>query len=250
MVEGKPADASSIPSKSSAAGLSQVPTEILPTSQLHRKKVRRQDDHFPKDTLVNNGKYRIEKVFGKGSFGQVYKVEHCKTRKKFAMKVAIHDEASAGSITALEAANMMGGVFNEYKILEDLSERAPVPTPYDKGVFTQEQNGQLKEFYYVVMDFLGNHLDNVMNARPEGCFNDLTCTNLAIQMLNLLQCVHDSGYLHRDLKPQNFVIGNNTATFGFIYLLDFGLSLKLSNTRKGFCGTEQFASAGALRGVA
>jgi len=48
---------------------------------------------------------------------------------------------------------------------------------------------------------------------------------VAIQMINILKNLHAKGYVHRDMKPENFVIGLNTEIHK-IYLIDFGLSKK------------------------
>lgn len=43
------------------------------------------------------------------------------------------------------------------------------------------------------------------------------------EMLSIVQYLHNEGFIHRDLKPDNFVVGyNNHAK---IYLIDFGLAL-------------------------
>ena len=46
---------------------------------------------------------------------------------------------------------------------------------------------------------------------------------LAIQMIDRIQIIHTMGYLHRDIKPDNFSIGINENQHK-IYLFDFGLA--------------------------
>jgi serine/threonine protein kinase len=49
----------------------------------------------------------------------------------------------------------------------------------------------------------------------------------ALQILNRLETMHNLGYIHRDLKPGNTMIGNWSAREDhMIYLIDFGLSKK------------------------
>lgn len=79
------------------------------------------------------------------------------------MKVAISDpKHEKAGLSGEDQANRTGGVFSEFSILSMLSHRAPVPTPYEKGQFTQELEGKETTFYYITMDFLGDNLKNVM----------------------------------------------------------------------------------------
>ena len=72
-----------------------------------------------------------------------------------------------------------------------------------------------------------------------------------------IEYIHSKGYLHGDIKPENFVIGINDQRI--IYIIDFGLSKKYRSDRTGnhiqFCitkkmnGTARYASTNSLRGV-
>lgn len=42
--------------------------------------------------------------------------------------------------------------------------------------------------------------------------------------------MHDKGFLHRDLKPNNILLGRKTKHYP-IYLIDFGLSKKFINLK-------------------
>ena len=80
---------------------------------------------------------------------------------------------------------------------------------------------------------------------------------LGIQMIDLIEWVHSKFILHRDIKPDNFVIGIGDKAH-IVYVIDFGLSKKYwsSNTNthikfsinKKLTGTARYASVNALRG--
>jgi serine/threonine protein kinase len=76
-----------------------------------------------------------------------------------------------------------------------------------------------------------------------------TTLRLGVQMIESLEGIHKLGYVHRDVKPSNFVIGRSKRTS--IYLIDFGLARKhklpngnIRSPRKiaGFRGTARYAS--------
>ena len=78
---------------------------------------------------------------------------------------------------------------------------------------------------------------------------------LGYQMLSVLQYIHDRHIIHRDIKPDNFVMGYSDKN-ARLYLLDFGLAKKYRSSRtliqypyvkkKKLTGTARYASIHAL----
>ena len=55
-------------------------------------------------------------------------------------------------------------------------------------------------------------------------FNLPTVIKIAIRVIDIFETFHDYNFIHRDIKPLNFVIGADQ-DFKNIYLIDFGLSI-------------------------
>ena len=84
-----------------------------------------------------------------------------------------------------------------------------------------------------------------------------TACMLGIQMIDRIEYVHSRKIIHRDIKPDNFVIGRGLKSH-IVYILDFGLSKKYWSVShkchlpfikgKKLTGTARYASINALSG--
>lgn len=87
----------------------------------------------------------------------------------------------------------------------------------------------LKDFLYygsqevLIMSRLGPNL--LQLAKDHGGRLSLkSVLMIAIQGISLIEDLHSVNYLHKDIKPENFVIGFDESSSGKIHLIDFGLS--------------------------
>ena len=106
------------------------------------------------------------------------------------------------------------------------------------------------------MELLGKSLEDIFQDQKKK-FSIKTVCMIADQMLQRIEFIHNKHIIHRDIKPDNFVMGlGNKATT--VYLLDFGLAKKYRSSRtlqhikftinKKLTGTARYASINALRG--
>lgn len=117
--------------------------------------------------------------------------------------------------------------------------------------------GEEGDYNVLVMELLGPNLEQ-LRSYCEGRFNLRTTLMLADQMICRLENVHNSFYIHRDLKPNNFVIGRGSR-INTVYLIDFGLAKQYKNEvtgthvpfmdKKQIVGTIRFASINAHYGL-
>jgi len=174
-------------------------------------------------------KYKAVKKLGEGSFGKVYKAEY--DGEDYAIKM-------------------------EYKSKEQgLLEIEATIMSYLKGPYIPyvKSYGFSGNYNVLVMQLLDKSLEDLFNKYEK--FSIKTTSMLGYQMVNILQFIHDRHIIHRDIKPDNFVMGakeNNDK----LYILDFGLAKKYRSSRtlvqypyikkKKLTGTARYASIHAL----
>ncbi len=184
------------------------------------------------DHLLNKvffQKYRTIKKLGEGSFGKVYKAEYNKVY--YAMKF----ENKSRSQSLLES---------EATIMNYL--RGP-------NIPNIESFGTSGDYNILIMQLMDKSLEDLINIHKN--FSVKTVSLLAFQMMNILQSIHDKHIIHRDIKPDNFVMGNSENN-AHLYIIDFGLAKKFRSSRtlvqypyikkKKLTGTARYASIHAL----
>ena len=108
----------------------------------------------------------------------------------------------------------------------------------------------------MVMELLGKSLEELFQECKKKLSLKTVCF-LAQQMLDRMEFIHNKHIIHRDIKPDNFVMGLNNKC-DIVYILDFGLAKKYRSSRtlqhikfninKKLTGTARYASINALRG--
>jgi serine/threonine protein kinase len=107
------------------------------------------------------------------------------------------------------------------------------------------------------MDRLGESLEDIY-MRLGNPFSLKTVLMLVEQTLTQLQFVHSRNIVHRDVKPDNFLIGLGDRA-SIVHIIDFGLSHYYKKPRTGahiglgrhtsFIGTARYASRNAMKGI-
>uniref|UniRef100_A0A0D3ETX2 non-specific serine/threonine protein kinase n=1 Tax=Oryza barthii TaxID=65489 RepID=A0A0D3ETX2_9ORYZ len=189
-------------------------------------------------------KYRVDKKLGKGGFGQVYVGRRMLANGPGASEVALKFEhrtskgCNHGPPYEWQVYNAIGGIH---------------------GVPRVHYKGRQGEYYVMVMDMLGPSLWDVWNNNSHTMSVEMVAC-IAIEAISILEKMHSKGYVHGDVKPENFLLGPiGTPEEKRLFLVDLGLATKWRDASTGlhvdydqrpdvFRGTVRYASVHAHLG--
>lgn len=187
---------------------------------------------------IGQRRYRLQERLGGGAFGEIYS--------------GVDTESGAAVAVKLERVDAEHPQLTyEARIYTQLANETGIPQLHYVG---REGN-----YNVLVLERLGSNLETLFNQCGRR-FSLHTVLMLADKMLQLVQKVHDAGFVHRDIKPDNFVTGmREKGEDDELYVIDFGLSkcfwdpvkdehIPFRND-KHLTGTARYASIGNHRGL-
>ena len=179
-------------------------------------------------SLIGN-KYKLLEKIGEGSFGSIYKGENIRTHELVAIKV----EPIINNTKLLK---------NESIIYQYLNN--------NEGLPNVKWFGKDQVNYYMTINLLGESLQTLKERKET--FSLKLVLQIGIQIITLLKMIHDKGLVHRDIKPDNFLLGLKNKNKQ-IYIIDFGFCKTFLNNNKhidmkktsSLIGSNNFASINA-----
>ncbi|KAG7027492.1 Casein kinase 1-like protein HD16, partial [Cucurbita argyrosperma subsp. argyrosperma] len=196
----------------------------------------------------NSPVYKVEKKLGKGGFGQVFVGRRVSGGT---------DQTGPDAIEValkFEHHNSKGCSYGppyEWQVYSTLNGCYGIPWVHYKG--------RQGDFYILVMDMLGPSLWDVWNTLGQSMSPSMVAC-IAVEAISILEKLHLKGFVHGDVKPENFLLGQaGTADEKKLYLIDLGLASKWKDVASGqhveydqrpdiFRGTIRYASVHAHLG--
>ncbi|XP_062189035.1 casein kinase 1-like protein 3 isoform X2 [Phragmites australis] len=181
-------------------------------------------------------KFKLGRKIGCGSFGEIYLATHVDTYEIVAVKI----ESSKTKHPQL---------FYEAKLYNALQGGSGIANVKWCGVDGEEN--------VLVIDLLGPSLEDLFVYCGRK-FSLKTVLMLADQMVTRIEFMHSKGYLHRDIKPDNFLMGLGRKA-NQVYIIDFGLAKRYRDSttnrhipyreNKNLTGTARYASCNTHLGI-
>jgi serine/threonine protein kinase len=169
--------------------------------------------------------YIIIKYISSGSFGHVFEGINTKNDKPVAIKIPIKNKDKDGT----DCLN------KEIKIYKEISD--------PKRGFINMKAIKTEDNRIIVMDLLGVSLESVISKRKKIGLKSVI--HLAKQMILIMKYLHSFGYIHRDIKPDNFVIGRKDKSK--LYCIDLGLCKKIISNNKHIPFCDNKSIVGTIR---
>lgn len=184
--------------------------------------------------------YDFIQHLGGGEFSNVYLVKHKDTGQEHALKILdYHYLLQRLRKEDIQNAQLK---FNEIKKrfiteakLYKKIHHANIVQIHDTGVFADESKGI--EIPYMIMSYIrGSSLSDLL--RSEAPFEMSRTLGISRDVLGALEAMHKSNIIHRDIKPGNIMIQEET---GEAVIIDFGIA-------KDIVGGTRLTTTGALLG--
>ncbi|CAI0448927.1 unnamed protein product [Linum tenue] len=193
------------------------------------------------DHLVG-GKFKLGRKIGSGSFGELYIAVNVQTGEEVGVKL----ESVKTKHPQLHYESKI------YMILQ-----GGINFHHAAGIPELKWFGVEGDYNVMVIDLLGPSLEDLFNYCNRK-FSLKTVLMLGDQLINRIEYMHSRGFLHRDIKPDNFLMGLGRKA-NQVYVIDYGLAKKYRDLQthkhipyrenKNLTGTARYASVNTHLGV-
>ncbi|CAN6181388.1 unnamed protein product [Urochloa humidicola] len=163
----------------------------------------------------NSPEYITDRKLGKGGFGQVY------VGRRVSGGTARTGPDAYEVALKFEHRNSKGcnyGPPYEWQVYNSLNGCYGIPSVHYKG--------RQGDYYILVMDMLGPSLWDVWNSMGQAMSANMAAC-IAVEGISILEKLHSKGFVHGDVKPENFLLGQaGSPDDKKLYLIDLGLASK------------------------
>ncbi|KHN82925.1 putative serine/threonine-protein kinase [Toxocara canis] len=169
----------------------------MPEGEVHMPVVGKHVEH-------KNRRFHVHSQIYHGPFSEVYVVSEC--GRHYAMKI----EKTVGASRRVLKLDVL--------VLRQINKNES-----SEGFPHIIIAGRTPFYKYAIMQLVGPDLGRLRRALPNKRLSLASALRISIETLNRLETLHDSGWLCRDVKANNYAVGRGKNA-GTIYMLDFGFA--------------------------
>jgi len=165
-------------------------------------------------------RYRVVSKLGDGGMGQVFLAEHVRMKRRCAVKI-MRPQLMSDPVAVVR--------FNREAENASQISHPNVCAVYDFG---ETPTGLI----YLAMEFIdGDPLSTILEQ--ERSLIPVRAADVISQTADALSAAHSLGILHRDLKPDNIMIGKSRAGTDHVKIVDFGIARVMSKESQQLTST-------------
>jgi len=171
---------------------------------------------------ILRNRFRMSKFLGQGGFGRTYLAEDIDRLNQRCVVKQL-----APNVQGTWAINKAVELFQqEARQLQQLGQHPQIPS---LDAYFEQDN-----YLYLVQQFVDG--DNLLTLfQNQGIWQENQVKQLLLELLPVLQFIHEQKIIHRDIKPENIM---RRRSDGVLMLIDFGVSKQLSGTVISRQGTQ------------
>ncbi len=154
------------------------------------------------------GKYRLERILGRGGMAVIYESRHLWTEREVAIKILNYEYAQDEGIAR--------------RFLQEARTAAGLKHPNVVDVLDMGRDKDTGTVYLVLEYLTGEPFSDLLEHTP--MLEPEEALELLLPVMDALDLAHSSGIVHRDLKPDNIFISRSPKGRRVPKLLDFGIA--------------------------